>query len=188
MTNTERIPDTNLAAIAKGLKTKITQAQGDVIRLIAKSADYHGITDVRAFSYVLATAYHEARWKSIPEIRAQKGSDVWKMQERYWSTGFYGRGLSQITWDYNYKKFGELLGIDLFRHPDLALTDSIGSGILVAGMAKGMFTGKSLDMYFKPNKEADWNNARRIVNGTFMADKVSWAAWIIYRAIAPENF
>jgi predicted chitinase len=30
---------------------------------------------------------------------------------------YYGRGLVQLTWRNNYKKMGDLLGLDLVHHP-----------------------------------------------------------------------
>jgi predicted chitinase len=119
--------------------------------------------------------YHECRFRSIKEIKAKEGTAVWEMQKKYWHTGYYGRGFSQLTWQRNYAKFSPIVGRDLVASPDDALIPDVGAKIIVHGMVTGMFTGKALKGYFTDTK-TDWLNARRIVNGTFMADKVADAA------------
>ena len=37
---------------------------------------------------------------------------------------YYGRGPTQLSWDYNYKAAGDALSIDLLNNPDLVATDS----------------------------------------------------------------
>ncbi|WP_420594204.1 AbfB domain-containing protein [Deinococcus sp.] len=37
---------------------------------------------------------------------------------------YYGRGPTQLSWDYNYKAAGDALGIDLLNNPDLVATDA----------------------------------------------------------------
>jgi predicted chitinase len=37
---------------------------------------------------------------------------------------YYGRGPTQLSWDYNYRAAGDALGIDLLGNPDLVATDS----------------------------------------------------------------
>lgn len=165
-----------LAKLAAALGMKLTAAQGKAVRLLAAQCDENFITDPRQVAYILATCYHECRFKSIREIRAKHGSPVWKMQNRYWATGYYGRGFSQLTWERNYRKFSPIVGVDLVRSPDEALKPEIGAKILVVGMKGGLFSGVGLDRYFRPGGGAFWLAARKIVNGTFQADKVAAAA------------
>ena len=116
-------------------------------------------------AYVLSTAIGESNLRPIKEFRAKAGTSLFNTQNKYWGSGYYGRGYVQLTWDYNYKKFGSLLGVDLLGNPDLALRADVAGKIICVGMAKGLFTGKGLNDYFSGSK-ADWNNARRIINGT----------------------
>lgn len=168
-----------LPEFARQFAAKLTQAQGDAVKKLLVNCNRLDVTDLRQIAYILATCWHECRFKSIREIRARKGTTVWQMQEMYWHTGFYGRGFSQLTWKRNYDKFGKLLGIDLVNNPDLALDPDIGAKILVMGMRDGLFSGKKLSDYFT-RISTDWLGARRIVNGTFQNDRVADAAMKIF--------
>lgn len=171
------ITDTLLASIAREFKMALNRTQGDAVRHIAAFADREGLTDVRQLAYIIATAYHEARFKPIAEIRAKPGTAVRRMQDRYWHTGYYGRGLCQLTWKRNYQKFQDLLGLPLVENPDLVLDVKVSAEILVVGMLRGLFSGKKLGAYFPPPPaDADWLGARKTVNGTFQADRVEYAA------------
>ena len=136
-------------------------------------------TDLRALAYVLSTAIGESNIQPIKEYRASPGTSLYTVQNRYWGSGYYGRGYVQLTWDYNYKKFGDLLKIDLLRNPDLALKPDTAGKIICLGMAKGLFTGVGLSNYFSDSK-ADWYNARRIVNGVDKASEFGDRASRIY--------
>ena len=173
--------DTWLASLAKALNTRLTKAQGDAIRLIVKECDEGDVNDARQVAYVLGTVYHECRFRSIREIRAKPGTPIYNMQDRYWHTGYYGRGFCQLTWKKNYQKFSPIVGLDLVKNPDEVLRPEIGAKILVVGMRDGLFSGIGLEKYFPPSPtEPDWMNARKIVNGTFQADRVAAAAKKIF--------
>lgn len=110
-------------------------------------------------AYILATVYREAGSNMQPVREIGQGIG------KAYGTKYYGRGLVQITWEYNYVRFDQLLGIDLVGNPDLALDWKYAVPILVKGMTQGLFTGKKLSDYFT-TKTSDPVNARRIVNGT----------------------
>jgi putative chitinase len=96
---------------------------------------------------------------------------------------YYGRGLVQLTWDYNYKKMGPKIGIDLYNNPDLALEVRYAIPIMFIGMKEGLFTGKKFADFFNPTKE-DWVNARRIINGLDKAKTIAGHARKYYSAIS----
>ncbi len=78
---------------------------------------------------------------------------------------FRGRGIGcQLTGYDEYKKFGELLGLDIVHNPDLAMDVNVGAQILYKGMIGGLFTGKKLSGCINGNV-VDYINARRVVNG-----------------------
>jgi putative chitinase len=78
---------------------------------------------------------------------------------------YYGRGLIQITWYDNYRKFTHLLKKPLDKQPDLALEWDIALDIMFLGLRDGLFR-KGLGF-----KDFDFNNyasvfeAREAVNG-----------------------
>jgi len=184
----QRIDENWLAALAATLKKKITKEKANNIRLIVSECARQGVTDARQIAYILGTVAHECDFRSIKEIRAKPGTDVWKMQEKYWHTGFYGRGFSQLTWAKNYNKFSPIVGVDLVKNPEMVLKPEIGALILVYGMRRGTFVSNGLesltrlDRYFN-EITTNWIDARRIVNGTFMADRVADAAQKIFALI-----
>jgi hypothetical protein len=115
------------------------------------------VTSVTDVAYVLATAMGESGFKLVKEYR---GKTLTPSQATYWHTGYYGRGLVQLTHKENYAKVGKLLGVDLVNNPDLMLTPEIAIKTLVIGMRDGLFTGRKL-MDYKPQ---DYFNKRMIIN------------------------
>lgn len=139
-------------------------------------------------AYVLATAYHETarQMEPIKETvmphhknknpsdkvvagRLQRAFDAGRLSwvsAPYWhqranGERYFGRGFVQLTHQSNYKKMGDLLGVDLVGNPSLALSRDIAAKILVLGMRDGHFTGVRLPA--DPGK--DLRRARAVVNG-----------------------
>lgn len=131
-------------------------------------------SDDRHVAYALATITRETGWtfRPIREYRAKAGSKGRKNQDRYWLSGYFGRGYVQLTWDYNYKKAGTKLGIDLLGNPDLALSKEIAFDIMTYGMFEGWFTGKKLTDYIN-DTATNYVAARRIINGTDKAELIA---------------
>ena len=130
---------------------------------IVKAFEKYGDGDANKLAYILATAWHESRLKPIKEIRAKYGKTK-ALQDKYWHTGYYGRGFVQLTWKRNYAEMSRIIGVDLVNNPDKALEVPISAKILVYGMLKGTFTGKALADYIN-NRQVDFYTARKIVNG-----------------------
>lgn len=119
-------------------------------------------------AYVLATAYHESAHTMKP-VR-EYGGEAYLKKKKYYP--YVGMGYVQLTWDYNYKKASDKLGVDFLKSPKLLLEPKYAVPILVIGMVEGWFTGKSLKSYIDGIDEDDkedlreFSNARRIINGT----------------------
>lgn len=171
-------------AILVACKMRITQERLDNIPFLLKAMEEHQITDPGQIAYILATVAHECTFRCIPEIRARKNTPIWRMQERYWHTGYYGRGFAQITWKGNYRKFENLLNIPLVAKPELALDPHTSATILVLGMRDGLFSGVALRHFISGEKQ-DFMRARRIVNGNFQADRVAAHALRLLPLITP---
>jgi glycosyl hydrolase family 19 (putative chitinase) len=141
-------------------------------------------TNLRQLAYVLATAFHESAftWRTdIREIGRGRGRSYGKTDPVNGEV-YYGRGLCQLTWKYNYLKFSRLLNIDLVNNPDLALETDNSVAILMIGMRDGIFTMLKLEDYFN-DKITDWVNARRIVNGKDCAHAIAGNAMKFYDAL-----
>jgi putative chitinase len=151
--------------------------QQNSLREIVGAFERYGDGDYRKLLYILCVAWHESRLRPIREIRAKEGSEVWAIQNKYWNTGYFGRGYVQLTWQDNYRKMGNEIGVDLVSNPDAALQPNVAARIMVVGMMKGMFTGKKLADYINANQQ-DYYNARRTV-GAIMVAGTDTAALIV---------
>lgn len=161
----------------------LDQTQVDIIERLLKDASHWGIGWL---AYGLATAWHEARLKPIEEWGKGKGHDYGKVN----ATGKapYGRGLVQLTWHQNYQRADDELGLKgtLAANYDRALEPEIAVQILVRGMEKGWFTGKSLGTYIGTGRgaEKEFTDARRIINGTDKAALIAGYAVKFQDALA----
>ena len=144
--------------------------KGDCEYLIEQWLNSYAHIDcyLEKLAYVLATVQHETAGTYLPirERRASKDKQfkVYRLQSRYWLSGYYGRGYVQLTHKANYEHFGDILKIPLVTQPDLAMVRDTACRILFEGMLKGSFTGKKLSDFIS-EQEMDYYHARMIVNG-----------------------
>lgn len=151
---------------------KMNEKQRESIEEIIRAFDKYGDKDLNKLAYILGTARHESNFRPIEERRASSSqTEVYNKQNKYWYTGYYGRGFVQLTWKRNYQKMSDLLGVNLVDNPNLALNTKYAARILVQGMLKGSFTRKKLDTYINDQK-LDFYNARKTVNGTDRASRI----------------
>ncbi|MFZ1320076.1 MAG: glycoside hydrolase family 19 protein [Ignavibacteria bacterium] len=143
-----------------------------------------GYKNLRELAYVLATAFHESAHTWNPSIGEYGRGKNRKYGMPHAKTGqiYYGRGLCQLTWHYNYESFTKILGVDLLNKPDLALEPRNSVDILMIGMRDGIFTRHKLNMYFDKDT-TDWVGARRIVNGLDRANLIASYAKAFYRGL-----
>lgn len=152
------------------------------------------IDSLAKYAYVLATIQHETAgtFKPIKEIGSYNyfkyligKLGIMNLEE---ANKFKGKGYVQITGKINYKKFGELLGIDLLANPDLALDPETSWLITELGMSKGLFTGKALKDYIE-DSTIDFIGARKIINGKDKAMEIAQLARKFFNALSynPEG-
>ena len=132
-------------------------------------------TNLNQVANFLAQTGHESMWlwKPVKEKRGRSGTRIRAIQDKYWGTGYFGRGIVQLTHLRNYQIFGKLLKIALVANPDLALDPRVSYLVAAIGMRKGLFTGKKLGDFIKPGKTPDYKGARKVVNGTDRDDDIA---------------
>lgn len=151
---------------------ELDEIQQQSIKDIVQAFKMYGDGDTKKLAYILATARHESNFRPIRERRAKSTqTKVYNLQNRYWSTGYYGRGFVQLTWENNYKKMSNFLGVDFVQNPDLVLNSKYAAKILVYGMMNGSFTRKKLGAYINGNS-SDYYHARKVVNGMDRAERI----------------
>jgi putative chitinase len=164
---------------------KLKQSQVDGITAVLEEWEAsHWDQDDRWLAYMLATAYHETdkTMQPIEEYGRGKGKTYGKPDPE---TGqiYYGRGLVQLTWNYNYEWATKTFGVDFLNNPNFALDMKYAVKILIVGSIDGVFTGKKLGDYFNEKRD-DPVNARRVINGTDKANLVADHYKKFYAAIS----
>lgn len=153
----------------------LSQQEVDWLNAIGDAWQKYGDGDNRKLAYILATAKHETdHFRTLEEYAsgsAYEGrSDLGNVQKGD-GRKFKGRGFVQITGRRNYTDWSKRLGVDLLKEPAKAMEPEIAARILVEGCMLGTFTGKKLGDYIATN--ADFRNARRVVNGTDKANTIA---------------
>lgn len=147
------------------------------MKAIERECIRQGIGLKTQIAYVLATADHETNhtFKPVTEAYWLPNPDAYLKKHHAAYYPYYGRGYVQLTWDYNYKKYGQLLNKDLLRHPELALDPGTALFILVHGFKTGTFTGRKITDYINQGS-TDFRNARRCINGLDKANEIAQLA------------
>lgn len=151
-------------------------------RLIIKQAKERSVLR-NQLAYILATAYHETAHTMTP-VR-EMGGETYLRKKKYYP--YVGMGYVQLTWDYNYRKAGQKLGVDFMSNPSLLLQSRYAAPILIIGMIEGWFTGKKLSDYITLSK-SDFRNARRIINGVDKADLIAGYAYEYDALLKAEGY
>lgn len=151
----------------------LDQVQVESINLILAAGQH---LPAQHMAYVLATAWHEARFK--PQAEWGKGIGRTYGKAGKYGQKQYGRGFVQLTWDANYERADKELRLDgaLLANFDLALEPGTAARILVKGMEQGWFTGKRLADYIPATISPvfdQFREARRIVNGMDKAGTIA---------------
>lgn len=181
------------ASVRGALWPKLSESQVRGCEIILSAGA--GVLPLSWMAYVLATAYHETAYTMEP-IK-ERGShayldkyDTGKLAAALGNTPeddddgqlYAGRGYPQTTGLRNYTKANEELhkrgvlkpGEDLVKTPDLMMRPDVAVATMIYGMLEGWFTGKRLNSYLQsPATEAQFTNARRIINGTDKAAAIA---------------
>ena len=180
-------PDKFFASI-RPLFGTMTQAQFEGIQ--AKLAVFAAQGSPLAYvAYGLATSFHETaqRMQPIQEIGRGRNYPYGK-PGKHGGQIAYGRGDVQLTWDYNYERADDELGLRgaLTSNYNRALETEISAKIMVLGMTEGWFTGKRFASYLPAKGTATrvaFTSARRIINGIDRAELVAGYAMSFQSAL-----
>jgi putative chitinase len=148
-------------------------------------------------AYGLGTAWHETGGRMQPVREGFEVSDAWRRRHlRYYP--WYGRGYPQTTWEENYRKADEKLGLNgtLISNPDRMLEPEIAANTMIRGMVEGWFSGDrqgrhTLARHLPSTGRATLNQfvkARPIINLTDKAAKIAGEAVIFQRALIAGGY
>lgn len=157
----------------------LNQSQVNGLNQLLSSFEHDGnVRDTRWIAYMLATVQWECAgtYHPIEEYGRGRGQPYGNPVRAPNGTlqVYYGRGYVQLTWEANYIKMGQNLGIgnSLANNPSLALDPSWAYKIMSYGMRHGSFTGAKLSDYINASR-TDYVNARRIINGLDHASTIA---------------
>jgi len=165
--------------IQSGGKTNFSSSLKQVLRFMQNDAN---VNNAKEAAYFLATAKSESdyslqRWESdylcgekgVPYVGqpCQKALDYYRSNKggksNYYTKGvdstgtpYFGRGLIQLTNKYNYKTYGDLIGVDLVDKADKAMIPKNSYKIATAYLNKKTF---------KHVNNGNLTQARKSVNG-----------------------
>lgn len=147
-------------------------------------------------AYLLATSYWETAHTMQPVREAYWLSEGWRRKNlRYYP--WYGRGDVQLTWEDNYRRVDNALGLNgaLLRNPDLALDLNISAEALVLGIMNGWYNrggkGPGLGHYVPKDRAAtleEFRQARRTVNIMDKATTIARIALKFQRALEKAGY
>lgn len=162
----------------KKLTKKETEALSLFLDMYSRVKDYFTVPQ---WAYVFATVFHETAHTFEPVKEGLNLSEEWRKRNlRYYP--WYGRGYVQLTWEYNYQKFKNLMGIDYIENPDLVMQPELSFQILIYGMKHGEFTGRRIGRYINENKK-DYRLARYVINGRDKRDLIASYAEIFEKIL-----
>lgn len=159
-----------------------SQVDGMEAILAAFEQDYN-LWDLRWLAYALATTFHETSQEMQPiEEYGKGGGQPYGKPDPTTGQAYYGRGYVQLTWDSNYRRADEELGLkdddSCYWNADNQLRGDIAAPTMFLGMSEGWFRSNSggqpqtLGQYFNDTRD-DPYGAREIING----DKSHVPSW-----------
>lgn len=171
------------------------QSQVKTLDLLIDEYERRDLDDLRWLGDMMGTALGEVGQKLIPVREGFKATDAearayvkrrgYKYAKVVNGNVYYGRGLVQVTHDYNAKaltahaaeqfKNGAFPDLDappdFYANPDLLLEPRWAVWAMFEGMIRGIFTGKKLSDYYNATT-TDFINSRRIINGLDRAAEI----------------
>lgn len=193
---------------ASGGKTSFPQSLRQILQFARKDEN---IKSTKHLAYLLATASAESgyslqRWeadylcgsagKPYSGKPCQDALDYYRSTQdgkaNYYNLGtdkrglpYFGRGLIQLTGKANYKKYGEMIGVNLLDDPELAMKPENSYKVAVAYMNNRNRAGNKST--FDRVDEGDLTAARKTVNGGTKGLKEVNEAFALWSQIFERN-
>ncbi len=139
---------TELKKIVTAVPEEGRGGAAESVPLVAKSLKDQGIYSKEVLAYALATMQHETAgsMRAVNEgyFNDQKfgypagftGKSEARKRKYEGGENYYGRGYIQLTHKANYKEYGDELGIDLVKNPELANDPKVAADIMAVYFKK----------------------------------------------------
>lgn len=159
------------------MKLSVVARPGNEKRLIEaapillEACEDHQINDPAHIAYLLATAEHETnfghpmaeKWTNSAAQRRYEGK--YGNDRKGDGKKYRGRGYVQLTFKYNYERFGKALGLSLVTKPSLAEVPKNAGKIIALGMKTLGYRSKNLVLEkYGFGEDFDFDEARAIIN------------------------
>jgi len=120
---------------------------------LIRAATAAGYKDKELAAFLAQMSHESGNFKYRREIgggyaRYGGGGPYTAPDGKTYPAKYHGRGYIQLTHDYNYKKYGEELGIDLLKNPELAMQGDVAAKIAVSYWNQNV----------RPIVKGDWDN------------------------------
>jgi Chitinase class I len=115
-----------------------------------------GVATRNVCAGVLGTIAVETAHTFAPVQEAFWLDDAWRRANLRYAP-HWGRGYVQLTWDYNYRAYGEALGVDLIGNADRAMEPDVAAAILAEYFLRANVAEAA--------ERRDWREVRRRVQG-----------------------
>jgi Chitinase class I len=115
-----------------------------------------GVATRKVCAAVLGTIAVETAHTFAPVQEAFWLDDAWRHANLRYAP-HWGRGYVQLTWDYNYRAYGEALGVDLINNVERAMEPDIAAAILAEYFLRAKVAEAA--------ERRDWREVRRRVQG-----------------------
>jgi predicted chitinase len=123
---------------------------------IHKELKRRGVATQPVCAAALATIAVETAHTFAPVQESFWLDDAWRHANLRYAP-HWGRGYVQLTWDYNYRTYGDALGVDLINNVDRAMEPDIAAAILAEYFVRARVAESA--------QRSDWTEVRRCVQG-----------------------
>jgi hypothetical protein len=123
---------------------------------IYRELERRGVATQTVCAAALGTIAVETAHTFAPVQEAFWLDDAWRYANLRYAP-HWGRGYVQLTWDFNYRSYGDALGVDLIDNAELAMEPDVAAAILAEYFLRARVAEAA--------QGSDWTQVRRRVQG-----------------------